>query len=48
MPTWRGQIRNKEDEEQHESIMEMLEKLEKKVDNNTIIFVKRSNYGKNK
>lgn len=48
MPTWRGQIRNKKNEEQYVNIMHMLFKLEKELDENTIVYLKIHNLASSK
>lgn len=44
MPTWRGILVNKENDEQFIYIMHTLYELENKVDDNTVIYVKLHNY----
>lgn len=43
MPTWRGTTSKKQNEEQEESILKMIDLLEKELDNNTVVFLKIHN-----
>lgn len=48
MPTWRGTVRAKNNEEQYVNIMYMLYKLEEKLDENTIVYLKIHNLANSK
>ena len=43
MPTWRGTAANKQDRQQEEDIAKMIKKLEKELDENTIVYMKIHN-----
>lgn len=48
MPTWRGQMSNKRNEEQYINIMHMLYKLEDELPESAIMYVKLHNYVENR
>lgn len=48
MPTWRGTIKSKNDEEQYVNIMYLLYKLEENLDENTIVYLKIHNLANSK